>query len=261
MKLRRFWDVYRTATRQRVAGDLGPAIRGYREALALRPDHEDSLYYLGNCCLERRRYAEALSAYQRLVDSSPQASSRGYIQLGLVYACLDPREPGGVAPTFDLDKAERSLRLSRQMDAENGALLGLGEVALLRGDRRRAWELVRSAHADNPSHAAAPYLLGYLAWRDHESAEAWRWFQRALQCCKVKKLPVKWTQEGDLKANPELRWRALERQSILGRHWIRLRRYLGSPQLSPATMEREYRALHTVLTTVQAHSRQSRVRR
>lgn len=233
----RFWQAYRQASSARVEDQPAAAIPLYQQALALRPAHEDSLYYLGNCYLELGRYPEAAAACRRLIAANPLSSSRGYAQLALLHA---DRRPG--AP-FDLPKAAQYFQQALRINPNSGALLGSGEVVLLQGDAKRAEKILRDVDAENATSVAAPYLLGYLCWRRGEKAEACSWFQRAVQHCKVKKPPVAWSQEGEIKANPELRWQALARQSVFGSDWLRLRRYAKSPRLSLAVMEPEYRRL------------------
>jgi tetratricopeptide (TPR) repeat protein len=245
---RQFWDTYNRAGQERAAGHLGVAIGLYQAALAVKPGHEGCLYYLGNCYLDSDRYQEAISAYQHLIAVNP-VGSRGYFQLGLVYANLKPGAP------FDPKKAALSLRRALEVSPDTGALLGLGEVALLEGEWQRAQEALQGVNTDNSTSVAAPYLLGYLCWRKHERGPAWQWFQRAVQHCMVKKPPIPWSQEGEIKADPELRWQALARQSVFGSHWLRLRRYVKSPQLSPAVMEQEYHRLADTLAA--AHQRAS----
>lgn len=235
--VRRFWDTYRLASAKRTSGDLEAAVKLYKSALQLRPDHEDSLYYGGNCLFELRRYDEASSAYERLIAVNPSGSSRGYIQLALVHAWLDPAAP------VDLDRAEQYFEQAMRVDPDSGAMLGLGEVAILRGRWDQASEALEKDNADNAMSMAAPYLLGYLSWRKGARDDAWRWFQLAVHRSEVQKPPVKWTQEGDLKADPELRWRALARQSITGQYWLHARTYLKDPALSPAKMQTEYEAM------------------
>jgi tetratricopeptide (TPR) repeat protein len=251
-QVRRFWDTYRQASQNRADGDLEGAVSSYRAALALKADHEDSLYYLGNSCLELGRYSDAIGAYQRLLAVNRLGSSRGYVQLALVYA---DRRSGSL---YDPQKADRLFRQALQVDPDSGALLGIGEVALLRGEWEQARVALAGDHADNAMGVAAPYLLGYLHWRQGEKSEAWRWFRLAVKCCKVKKPPVKWSEEGDVKADPELRWRALARQSVFGSYWIRLRPYVNSPALSPATMTQEYGRLHSLLSMGASSARQKR---
>ena len=63
----------------------------------------------------------------------------------------------------------------------------------------------------------------------------------------LKKPAVKWTEEGDVKADPALRWRALARQSVLGDHWLRVREYAKGAGPAQADMAREYRLLDAAL--------------
>jgi len=237
---RQFWETYRLASQKRAAGDLEAAVAQYAKALALKPEHEDSLYYQGNCYLELGRYPEAIEAYERLVTASPEGSSRAYMQLGLVYSCLEAGAP------LNLVKAAEYFQRTVQVDPDSGGLLALGEVALLRGEWQKAWDALESANADNPMSMAAPYLLGYLCYRKGQQAEAWRWFRLAVERGELKKPAVKWTEEGDVKADPELRWRALARQSVFGKYWLPLRKYLKRDS-SPADMKSEYQQLQEAL--------------
>jgi tetratricopeptide (TPR) repeat protein len=238
---RRFWDTYRLASQKRAAGDLEAAVAQYAKALALKPEHEDSLYYQGNCYFELGRYPEAIEAYERLVTASPEGSSRGYMQLGLVYSSLEVGAP------LNLPKAEEYFQRSVQVDPDSGGRLALGEVAMLRGDWQKAEDHLESANADNPMSMAAPYLLGYLCYRQGQQAEAWRWFSLAVQRGELKKPALKWTEEGDVKADPELRWRALARQSVFGKYWLQLRKYTGKGNYAQADMKKEYQQLQKVL--------------
>lgn len=242
-RAREFWAVYREATVQRAAGDFGSAAVSYTNALALRPDHEDSLYYLGNCHLERRAYADALEAYRRLAAVNPDGSSRGYMQGALIYASLEPDAP------HDLSQAEQIFRRALEIDSDSGALLGLAEVALLRGQWEDARRRLEAVDAENPMSLAAPYLLGYLAFRRGARDDAWRLFRVAVDRGEIKKPAVKWTEEGDVKADPALRWRALARQSVFGAHWIKVRAYVAPPGPRFDDMEREYRQLEATLAS------------
>jgi len=241
---RQFWATYRQASQKRSAGDLEAAVALYQEALSLRPNHEDSLYYQGNCYFELGRYTEAIKADQRLIAVNPQGSSRGYMQLGLIHACLEPGAP------LNLEQASQLFERTLRVDPDSGAMLGIGEVALLRGDWQRSWEALQSANADNPMSMAAPYLLGYLCYRKAQHQEAWRWFRLAVQRGELQKPGLKWTEEGDVKADPELRWRALARQSVFGKYWLPLRKYLKASDFSAASMEQEYRSLNEELSRI-----------
>ncbi len=235
--IRHFWAAYDEASDHRMAGRLDEAIAAYRRALAVRPDHEDGLYYLGNCLLERGEIGPAVETYERLVAASPEGSSRGYIQLALIRASLEPH------PWRDLAEAERLFTQALAVDPDSGALVGLGETALLRGDTERAGQFLRRAGDDNAMSIAVPYLLGYLAWERGDEARAFELFRIAVARGELKKGAVKWTEEGDMKADPELRWRALARQSVFGVHWIALRRYLDPPGPTAEDIRRDYRRL------------------
>jgi tetratricopeptide (TPR) repeat protein len=237
-KVLSFWDSFRQASKARMDGDYAAAVELYKKALQFKPQHEDSLYYVGNCYFELQRYDDALKAYQNLIAANPEGSSRGYVRLGLIHACFAPRAP------LDLNKADKAFRQALAMDPDSGALLGVAEVALLQGKWQEAQENFEGENQTNHMSVAAPYFLGYLLYRQGKKGEAWEWFRQAVKRCEVKKPPVPWSEEGNLKASPELRWRALAKQSVLGEHWIRLRRYLKDSNISPATMEEEYRRLH-----------------
>jgi tetratricopeptide (TPR) repeat protein len=239
---RTFWAAYHDATARRTARDLEGAVASYRHALRLRPDHEDSLYYLGNCQLERREYGEALATYERLVAVNPEGSSRGYMQSALVRASLDPGAPR------DLDEAERLFTRALRVDPESGAVLGLAEVAILQGDPERARTWLDRAAVEHPASMAVPYLRGYLALRRGDRLDAWRLFQTAVARGEVTKAAVARSEEGDVKADPALRWQALARQSVFGAEWLRLRRYLEQPGPSPVDMERDYSLLEAAIT-------------
>jgi hypothetical protein len=253
-EIRAFWETYRRAGEERAVGRPEAAVVLYEKAAALRGDHEDTLYYLGNSYMELGRYREAAAIYRRLIDQNPLGSSRGYVQLALLHA------DGRTGALHDLAAADGYFRKALAVDPDSGALLGIAEVALLLGRWREAREALQGTNAENGMSVAAPYLLGYLSWREGRGERAWSWFQLAVRRCTVKKPPVKWSEEGDLKADPELRWRALARQSVLGAHWLRLRRLTAMHPLPRDRMEQEYRRLHSLAFSASASRPRSPVR-
>ncbi|MCH8327493.1 MAG: tetratricopeptide repeat protein, partial [Candidatus Marinimicrobia bacterium] len=88
-----FWEAYRQATKHRVAGNAQAAIADYQKALALRNNHEDALYYLGNMYVDQGYFTRAESVWVRLAGINPY-SPRVHAQLGKLYlipdALLDP---------------------------------------------------------------------------------------------------------------------------------------------------------------------------
>jgi tetratricopeptide (TPR) repeat protein len=238
---REFWDAYKAASDRRSQGDCAGAVPHYSRALALRPRHEDSLYYVGNCHAEVGERDAAMAAYERLIEVNPQGSSRGYMQMGLLLAA--PAADGH----RDLAGSERLFTRALEVDSDSGALLGLAEVALLRHRWDDAARRLEAASADNAMSIAVPFLQAYLAFRAGDRTRAFALFKTAVGRGESKKGPVAWSEEGDVKAAPELRWRALARQSVLGGHWVGLRRYLAPPGPTVADLEREMRALDAAI--------------
>lgn len=67
--------------------------------------------------------------------------------------------------TADLVAAETSLQRAHDLNPEEtGALLALGEISLLLGDRTRAEQRLGAVCAANPRAAEGLFLLGYLHW-------------------------------------------------------------------------------------------------
>ena len=165
-RVQRFWELYRQATAQRTAGQTWLAAESYARALELDPDHEDVLYYHGGMRLELADFEGAARAWRHLLMVNP-SSARTHSQLGTLHLCLDPGAP------FHLDSAELHLRRAHEINREeNGPVLRLGEVALVRGDvttARRYFADVLSTHAAN---SAAHFYSGYLAWKENDMARA-----------------------------------------------------------------------------------------
>jgi tetratricopeptide (TPR) repeat protein len=134
-----FWKLYQDATKARMQGDFATAVGLYRRALALKPDHEDSIYYLGNCFFETGDYRQAAEQYRRITRLNPR-SQRAFSQLGVTLSTLDPAAP------FDPVEAEASFRKSIAINGEeSGPFLRLGLLALKAGDPASALRNFRTA--------------------------------------------------------------------------------------------------------------------
>ena len=172
-RVQRFWLLYREASAFRIAHDVQRAADGYASALELNPRHEDALYYAGNMRVELGDYAAAADAWRRLLAVNPN-SARTHSQLGGLYACLDREAP------FQLDSAERHLQRAHELNKEeNGPLLHLAEVALLRGDRASARRYLGAVLKNDVSNTAAHFYMGYLALRDKDLPRAREELRRA----------------------------------------------------------------------------------
>jgi len=158
-EIRTFWDVYHRAMDLRLAGDWESELAALREALAIDPRHEGALYYQGNALFELRRYDEAIASWRRLVEANP-LSARAHFQLGSVYSCGEEGAP------FDLDTAETEFRRALAINKEEtGPIVGLGEIALLKGQYDQALNYFTTALASNFKSVEAYYLTGYIRWR------------------------------------------------------------------------------------------------
>lgn len=191
LRVSAFWQAYRRATDQRVAGRMAEARAAYRQALALDPHHEDALYYLGNVELELGHYQEAGSAWERLLALNP-SSARTHSRLGDLYACL---EPG--APT-DLDRAEAEFRRAAALNREEtGPLLRLGEVALVRGRVASAIAYFDTVIGFHAGSAEAHFLKGFALWQQGQPALAATPFREAVAAAHLLRSVPSQPGEGD----------------------------------------------------------------
>ena len=161
----RFWDRFGAATRLRSGGDCAAAVPLYEEALALDPEHEDCLYYVGQCRRELGEPASARTAFERLLELNPE-SARGHLALGALLASPDPAEP------MDLEAAERHLRRAHEINGEEtGPVVRLGEVTLASGrpDEARTW--FEAALQTNAKSVEAALLAGYVTWEAGEAVD------------------------------------------------------------------------------------------
>lgn len=241
--IRRFWDIYNRATDLKQQGTWGEAVSAYREALEINPQHEDALYYLGNSLFELERYDEAIREWRRLVEVNSQ-SARAHAQLGAVYSCGAPKAP------FDLDVAEREfLRALAINKEESGPVLKLGEVALLKGDMKRAMYYLTASSRTNFRSVEAQYLIGYLRWLEGDRDAALSALQKAVKFSQGDK-PVKGVAgEGDTKkkAAQPIVAEGASRKSLFTPYWRALQEW---EEVSAPQMEEEYGKLDTALGRV-----------
>ncbi len=188
-----FWKTQRAAMdAMKVRGDNAEAIRLFREAIALNPQHEDSRYYLGLCLASQGDTEAALTALAELQQLNPQ-SHRAWQQWGVVRA-LHARNDA------DLAAAEQSLQRAQALNPEEtGALLVLGEVALLRGDLKLADERLADATHTNPRAVGGFFLRGYLAWKRGDDTTARQLLEQTRKALGPEWQPKGATSEGDVK--------------------------------------------------------------
>jgi tetratricopeptide (TPR) repeat protein len=191
-QVRRFWELYQRATDLRLKGQWEVAAGQYQQALAIDGGHEDALYYLGNAFFELGRFQEAIDAWKRLIETNPNQSSRAHAQLGMLYSCGAPGTP------FDLDQAERELHLALAINKEeSGPVIKLGEVALLKGERKQALEYLSDGRNLNFKSVQANYLIGYLKWAAGDAAGALVDLKQAADFALAAKPPPEASGEGE----------------------------------------------------------------
>lgn len=188
-----FWAKQRAAMNaMKVEQDNAKAIGLFREALILNPKHEDSYYYLGLCLASQDQFDAALEALAKLQQLNPQ-SHRAWQQWGVVKAI-------GARSDADLDNAETALLKARSLNPEEtGALLVLGEIALLRGKAALAEERLADACRTNPRAVGGYFLRAYLAWTRQADTEAAQLLAETRRALGPDWHPVGTTAEGDVK--------------------------------------------------------------
>ena len=165
-RIQDFWALYREATVQRTARQPKAAAETYSRALALNPDHEDVLYYLGSMRFALGDFTAAEHAWRHLLVRN-SSSARTHSQLGSLYLCFDTNAP------FQLDSAEAHLRRAHELNGEEtGPQLHLGEVALVRGDLATASRYFNEVLGSHANSAEAHFYAGYIAWKRGDRAGA-----------------------------------------------------------------------------------------
>ena len=214
-----FWNKQRAAMNaMKVEKDNAKALALFREALTLNPAHEDSLYYLATCLASAGDTEGALAQLAELKRVNSQ-SQRAFAQWGTLRA-LTATSPA------DLQAAEESLARAQAINPEEtGALLVLGEVALLRGDPKLADERLAAACRTNPKAVGGLFLRGYLAWKRGNNAAAKQFLTNARTALGPDWQPKGATSEGDVKQKQHVE------KTPLTRFW---EGWNGSPDESPA---------------------------
>jgi len=192
-QLAEFWNTQRAAMNaMKIEHDNPKAIRLFRQAIALNPAHEDARYYLGLCLAAEGDVDGALSSLAALQKLNPQ-SHRAWQQWGIVRAA-------SASSDAELADAEPALQKAHSLNPEEtGALLVLGEVALLRHEPKLAEERLNAALQTNPKAAGGFFLCGYLAWKRGDPDQARKFLDRARQALGPDWQPKGATSEGDVK--------------------------------------------------------------
>lgn len=171
-RVKNFWAVYNQANALRAQGEYARAADGFREALALNPQHEDSLYYLGTSLYEIGEYGRAAGELRKIVAANP-ASGRAWSELGNT---LSVRAPG--APQ-DFAEARGAYEHAAELNREQaGPFLRMGLLDLNRGKRGAALANFRLAAGFGSPEGS--YLLAYTDFLEKRDEDALRPLRKIL---------------------------------------------------------------------------------
>ncbi len=187
-----FWAKQREAMQAlKVDRDVARAAVLLREAIALDPAHEDTRYYLASSLATLGDVPGALAELETLTRLNP-SSHRALARWGALRAQT-------ARGTADLFAAETSLQRAHDLNPEEtGALLALGEISLLLGDRTRAEQRLGAVCAANPRAAGGLFLLGYLHWTRGDEQHATELLARTRAALGNDWKPRGSTSEGDV---------------------------------------------------------------
>ena len=189
-----FWATQRQAMRAlKVEKDMSRAVTLLRQALEYDPTHEDSRYYLATSLAAQGAVEAALGELDVLRQRNPH-SHRAWARWGVLRALA-------ARSAEDLAAAAISLERARAINPEEtGALIALGEIALLQDDGARAESRLNAVCATNPRASGGWFLLGFLHWKRGDSAGAVERLKRTRASLSPDWKPRGATAEGDVTA-------------------------------------------------------------
>jgi len=170
-----FWDYYNQATQYRLRNEFDSSIIGYQEALKLKPNHKDALYYLGNMYMKVEQFDKAQEYWEKLTELDPQ-SERAFNQLGCLYFCMTH------ANYFHPEKSklyfERVYNLNKEALNPN---LHLGEIALFQNKTNDAFVIFHKLLMMDQKNVEINFIMGYLNWKSGKEQEAIRDLEHTLE--------------------------------------------------------------------------------
>ncbi len=204
------WPWVEKAGKALEAGNATAALTFYKSALAIDPNNPYAQSGLADALLILKRYAEAETAYRRILLAQPKdvkalrnlgeiqiieagkaldennsGAALTYYQRALNYNPKDVRAQKGVADSlFSMNRyAEAATAYQKVLSAQpkdSAALRNLGEVQIIRSDFAGAEKTFRSLVAANPRDFTANYRLAQLLTWGKREAEAAPYYRRAL---------------------------------------------------------------------------------
>ncbi len=187
-----FWDRHRSAMHAlKVEKNPRKAAGLFEQALAIDPAHEDARYYLATALAAQGDTDGALRQYSELtrVNARSHRSLAGWGRL----RALTQRNAS------DLAAAEEALGKAHDLNhEETGALLMLGEIALMRAQFNVAERRLKAVAQANARSAGAWFLLGYVRWKAQDAVHARESLERSRAALGPEWKPAGTTAEGDV---------------------------------------------------------------
>lgn len=195
----KFWQLQRAAMDAvKIENAPAKALPLFRQALELNPEHEDAHYYLAHCLTATGDTTGALTELANLQRINPQ-SHRAWQQWGTLRGLT-------ATNALQLAAAESALERAHALNPEEtGALLVLGEIALLRSDAAVAENRLAAVCQANPKAAPAYYLRGFLAWTREDRVQAKALLAEARRALGPEAQPEGTTAEGDVRGGKQHR--------------------------------------------------------
>jgi tetratricopeptide (TPR) repeat protein len=190
----RFWALQHAAMdAMKRDRDFVRAAQLFREALAIRPNHEDAHYYLADCLAESGEIDSAVAQLDALIRINPQ-SHRAYERKGELLGASANSKGQLRAARRILDAA---LKLNPE---ETGTLILLGEVDLAQGELAEADRDFARVLQANPRAPNAWYFRGYIAWKRHNDRQAAELLNQARNALGPEWKPAGAVLEGDVRS-------------------------------------------------------------
>ena len=162
-----FWDFFNKAEKARKNRSFEKAAALYEKAHALNPQHQGTLYYLGQMHLNLRYFKQARTYWHKLAQIDP-TSVQAQKQLGTLYFCRVPQNP-----FYNLKKARTHylnvLELNR---IETYTHLQLGKIALLQDSLRKAATYLSTVINHDFMNYEALFLSGYVRFKQNHIESA-----------------------------------------------------------------------------------------
>lgn len=191
--IERFWAMEHSAVNaMQREHNPAKAARLFREALAIRPNQQESHYFLADCLADTGDVPAAIAELDALIRIDPQ-NHRAYQRKGELLAA-------SAGSQSQLAAAYRVLAGALKLNPEEtGTQILLGEVALAQRRFPEANRIFAHVLQANSGAANALYFQGYIAWKKGDTRQASILLTQAHSALGPTWKPAGATSEGDVR--------------------------------------------------------------